>query len=80
MLSDVGVVTVVSAQVALLREAARGAESRWAPYIAMLPTDIPLSNTFTSSELAALQDDGAVAFAQVPLAPCITVRVDEVRR
>ncbi len=51
-------------ELALLREMARGADSKWAAYLAMLPTSIPLSSSFSPTELAALQDESAAAFAQ----------------
>jgi histone-lysine N-methyltransferase SETD3 len=40
----------------VLRELAMGKESKWAPYLSVLPKDVALPCFFTDTELAALQD------------------------
>jgi hypothetical protein len=54
----------LSIELFLIHEAARGNASSWAPYIAMLPTNVPLSWRFTDAELNALQDESVIKTAR----------------
>jgi hypothetical protein len=50
-------------ELALLRESSLGPQSRWYPYLRMLPAHVPLPSSFTAGELQALQDGFAVRYA-----------------